>query len=106
MLTCVVSDDFPACLQRIDPHDSLSESLESIYVQYCRILLGSASEFLLYDYTYYHFMYGTVLVLYSLVVNTIKRSVLLELWVSTTENIFSRRQSVMRAQRTEITPSI
>ena len=81
MSTCVVSDDFPACLQRIDPHDSLSESLESIYVQYRhgRILLGNASEFLLYDYTCYHFMYGTVLVLYSLVVNTIKRSVLLEL---------------------------
>ena len=79
MLTSVVSVDFPACLQRIDPHDSLSESLEPIYVQYRRILLSSASEFLLYDYARYHFMYGTVPVLYSLVVNTIKRSVLLEL---------------------------
>ena len=68
----MVSDDFPAYLQRIDPHDSLSESVESIYVQYRRILLSSASEFVLYDYTCYHFMYGTVLVLYSLVVNTIK----------------------------------
>ena len=79
--TCVVSDDFPTCLQRIDPHDSLSESLESIYVQYCRVSLSSASEFLLYDYTCYYFMYDTVLAPYSSVENTIKRSVLLELQV-------------------------
>ena len=78
--TCIVSDDFPGCLQRIGPHDSLSESPESIYVQYCRVSLSSASEFPLYDYTCYHFIYGTTVpVLCFLVENTIKRSVLLEL---------------------------
>ena len=30
-----------------------------MYVQYHRILLSNASEFLLYDYTCYHFMYGS-----------------------------------------------
>ena len=56
-----VVSDVPACLRRIDPHDSPSEPPEPIYVQYRRIWAIHASEFLLYDYTCYHFMYGTVL---------------------------------------------
>ena len=72
MSTCVVSDDFPARLQLINPHDSLGESPELIYVQYHRISLSGVSEYLLYDYTCYHFMYGTVLVLCSLVENTMR----------------------------------
>ena len=65
LLTCIVSDDFLGYLQRIDPHDSLRESPKPIYVQYRRISLSSASEFLLYDHTSYHFMYGTILVFFS-----------------------------------------